>query len=290
MDAGFDQIASLFAANGKSTDSLIAYSGATDKTAAGNYAVTIAQLATTGSLTGSQPAGLTITAGVNDQIDITVDGVAASVTLAAGIYASADALAAEVQSKLNGTASLITAGSSVVVSQSGGVLAISSARYGSASGVTVTGGNGAGNLLGASPITTTGADVAGTINGMAALGTGQTLTSLAGTASEGLSLIIKGGLLGARGMVDFSRGSADRLNKLTGDLLTTDGILASRVDGLTESIKTIDRRQEAFLRRMDTIEARYRAQFTALDTMLSSLNQTSQFLTQQLATLPKNNS
>jgi flagellar hook-associated protein 2 len=41
---------------------------------------------------------------------------------------------------------------------------------------------------------------------------------------------------------------------------------------------------------MDTIEARYRAQFTALDTMLSSLNQTSQFLTQQLATLPKNNS
>lgn len=290
MDAGFDQIASLFAANGKSTDSLITYSGATDKTAAGNYAVTIAQLATTGSLTGSQPAGLTITAGINDQIDITVDGVAASVTLAAGIYASADALAAEVQSKLNGTASLITAGSSVVVSQSGGVLAISSARYGSASGVTATGGNGAGNLLGASPITTTGADVAGTINGMAALGTGQTLTSLAGTASEGLSLIIKGGLLGTRGMVDFSRGSADRLNKLTGDLLTTDGILASRVDGLTESIKTIDRRQEAFLRRMDTIEARYRAQFTALDTMLSSLNQTSQFLTQQLATLPKNNS
>ena len=32
MDASFDQIASLFAANGKSTDSLIAYSGATDKT------------------------------------------------------------------------------------------------------------------------------------------------------------------------------------------------------------------------------------------------------------------
>ncbi|MEO5654664.1 MAG: flagellar filament capping protein FliD [Nitrosospira sp.] len=290
MDAGFDQIASLFAANGKSTDSLIAYSGATDKTSAGNYAVTIAQLATTGGLTGGQATGLTITAGVNDRIDITVDGVAASVTLAAGIYASADALAAEVQSRLNGAASLKAAGSSVVVSQSGGVLAISSARYGSASSVAVTGGNGAGDLLGASPITTVGADVAGTINGVAALGTGQTLTAMAGTASEGLSLIIKGGLLGARGMVDFSRGSADRLNKLAGDMLTTDGILASRVDGLTESIKIIDRRQEAFLKRLDAIEARYRAQFTALDTMLSSLNQTSQFLTQQLATLPKNNS
>ncbi len=290
MDGGFDQIANLFAANGKSADSLIAYSGATDKTAAGNYAVTIAQLAITGSLTGSQAAGLNITAGVNDQIDITVDGVAASVTLAAGIYASADALAAEVQSRLNGAPSLTAAGNSVVVSQSGGVLAISSARYGSASNVAVTGGNGAGNLLGASPIPAVGADVAGTINGVAALGTGQTLTALAGTASDGLSLIIKGGLLGARGMVDFSRGSADRLNKLAGDLLTTDGIVASRTDGLAKSIKDIDRRQEAFVRRMDAIEARYRAQFTALDTMLSGLSQTSQFLTQQLATLPKNNS
>ncbi len=290
MDAGFDQIASLFAASGKPTDSLIAYSGATDKTAAGNYAVTIAQLATKGSLTGSQAAGLTITVGINDQIDIMADGVAASITLAAGTYASADSLAAEVQSKLNGAASLTAAGSSVVVSQSGGVLAISSARYGSASSVTVTGGNGAGNLLGANPIVAEGADVAGTINGVAALGTGQALTAAAGEASEGLRLIIKGGLLGARGVVDFSRGSADRLNKLAGDLLTTDGILASRVDGLNESIKSIDRRQEAFLRRMDAVEARYRAQFTALDTMLSSLNSTSQFLTQQLATLPKNDS
>ena len=290
MDAGFDQIASLFAASGKPTDSLIAYGGATDKTAAGNYAVTITQLAAKGSLTGSQAAGLTITAGVNDQIDIITDGVAASITLAAGTYVSADSLAAEMQSKLNGTASLTVAGVSVGITQSAGVLAISSARYGSASGITISGGNGAGNLLGASPVTTAGTDVVGTINGVAALGTGQSLMAAVGDASEGLRLTIKGGLLGARGMVDFSRGSADRLNKLAGDLLTTGGILASRVDGLNESIKSIDSRQEAFNRRMDAVEARYRAQFTALDTMLSSLNSTSQYLTQQLATLPKYNS
>jgi flagellar hook-associated protein 2 len=41
---------------------------------------------------------------------------------------------------------------------------------------------------------------------------------------------------------------------------------------------------------LTAVEARYRAQFSALDTMLNSLNQTSQFLQQQLATLPKNNS
>ncbi len=56
------------------------------------------------------------------------------------------------------------------------------------------------------------------------------------------------------------------------------------------SIKDIDRRQDDFNQRLTAVEARYRAQFSALDTMLSSLNQTSQFLQQQLATLPKNNS
>ena len=35
------------------------------------------------------------------------------------------------------------------------------------------------------------------------------------------------------------------------------------------------------------IEKRYRAQFTALDTMLASMTQTSTYLQQQLANLPK---
>jgi flagellar hook-associated protein 2 len=289
-DAGLDHIAGLFAARGKPTDSLIAYGSATNKTAAGNYAIEIMQLATLGKLTGSQPAGLTVTAGVNDQLGIIVDGVAASITLAAGVYASADALAAEVQSKLNGAASLTTAGISAAVSQSAGVISITSSRYGSASSVTLSSGNGADNLLGANPAGTVGADVAGTINGVAATGAGQSLTAVAGEAAEGLRLIINGGPLGARGMVDFSRGYADRLNKLAEDLLADDGIIATRLDGINATIKDIDRRQEAFIKRLDMTEARYRAQFTALDVMLSSLNQTSQFLQQQLAALPKNNS
>jgi flagellar hook-associated protein 2 len=40
---------------------------------------------------------------------------------------------------------------------------------------------------------------------------------------------------------------------------------------------------------MDQIEARYRAQFTALDALMSSLNSTSAYLTQQLASLQANN-
>ncbi|ARO88039.1 flagellar hook protein FliD [Nitrosospira lacus] len=290
LDNGFDGIAGLFAVRGTPTDSLISYSGATGKTAVGDYAVAVTQLAARGNLTGSQPAGLSIIAGVNDQLDINVDGMAVSVTLAAGTYASADTLAAEVQSKLNGTASLMGAGGSTVVSQAAGILSIMSARYGSASSVTITGGSAATGLLGASPASTAGVDVAGTVNGVAATGSGQTLAAAPGGVSEGLRIAINGGALGARGTVSFSRGYADQLNTLVGDLLTSDGIIASRTDGINASIKDIDRRQDDFTRRLEGIEARYRAQFTALDTMLSSLNQTSQFFQQQLASLQKNNS
>lgn len=288
MDSGFDQIGGLFAMRGTSSDSLISYDGASEKTVAGNYAVAVTQLATRASLTASQAAGLIITAGINDQLNINVDGVVASVTLAAGTYGSADALAAEVQSKLNGAASLSTAGVSVLISQSAGVLNIASARYGSSSSVGLSGGNGASNLMGVAPVITAGMDVAGTINGVAATGSGQMLT--AGEAADGLRLAINGGPLGARGTINFSRGYADQLNKLATNLLATDGIIAGRVDGINGSIKDLDRRQEDFTNRLSTTEARYRAQFTALDTMLSSLNQTSQFLQQQLAALPKNNS
>ncbi len=216
--------------------------------------------------------------------------MAASVTLAAGTYGSTDALAAEVQSKLNGAASLTTAGISVLVSQSAGMLSITSAQYGSNSRIGLSGGNGASNLMGAAPVITAGVDVAGTINGAAATGSGQMLTAAAGQAAEGLRLAINGGSPGARGTVNFSRGYADQLNKLATSLVATDGIISGRVDGINTSIKDIDRRQDDFNQRLTAVEARYRAQFSALDTMLSSLNQTSQFLQQQLATLPKNNS
>jgi flagellar hook-associated protein 2 len=290
LDNNFDGIAGLFSAQGKSSDSLVSYGGSTQKTAAGSYAVNVTRLATQASLTGSQAAGLTITAGVNDQLDINVDGTLASITLSAGTYGSADTLAAEVQSKLNGTAGLLKAGNLVAVSPSGGVLTIASARYGSASAVSIAGGNGAANLMGASPASTTGADVAGTINGVAATGIGQTLSAATGDTAEGLRVDINGGPLGARGSVNFSRGYADQLNRLVGDLLMRDGMIASRTDGLSASIKDLDKRQEDFNDRLVAVEARYRAQFTALDTMLSSLNQTSAYMSQQLSALQNNNS
>jgi len=287
ISTDFDGIAALFAKAGNATDSLVSYSASSSKTLPGSYAVSVSQLATRGATQGNAAATLTVTAGVNDTLELTVDGKAVSVTLAAATYASAGALAAEIQSKVNGA----TGGSgSVVVTHSAGVLDIASARYGSASQAEVTGGNGIASLFGAAPVATAGADVAGTLNGVAATGSGQTLTGAAGNASEGLALLINGGALGARGTVTFSEGYASKIGQYLGNVLGEDGNLKARTDGLDGNAKSLDQRQKELVARLEQIEKRYRAQFTALDTMLASMNTTSAFLTQQLANLPGSSS
>lgn len=284
IDSNFNDIASLFAATGKASDSLVNYASATANTKPGAYALTVSQLATQGNVVGSVAAGLTID-GTNDSLSMTVDGVTATVTLTAGTYTAA-ALATEVQSKMNGSSVFSGAGISVAVTQTGGIMTLTSNRYGSASNVSVA-GIGAASLLGGAPTGTIGADVAGTINGVAATGSGQYLTAVSGNAAEGLKVLVSGGVLGSRGTVNYSQGYAYKLDKLADSLLSSNGPISSRTDGINQTIKDINSRREVLNRRMVTVEKRYRAQFSALDVMIGNLTKTSNYLTQQLANLPK---
>ncbi|MES2365346.1 MAG: flagellar filament capping protein FliD [Pseudomonadota bacterium] len=288
LTSNFNDIAGLFAAVGKTSDSLVNYSSAGALTAPGAYSVNVTQLATQGNATASSAAGLTITSGVNDTLQVLVDGVTANVTLASGTYASATELATEIQSQINGTSAFSSLGSAVTVTQSGGVLKISSNRYGSASSANITGGNGQANLnFGGTAVATAGVDTAGSINGATAVGSGQYLTGAAGDASQGLQIQIKGGTAGARGTVNYSQGYAYQFNSLANSMLGSSGIISSSTDSINASIQRLNVDQQTMSDRLTVIEARYRAQFTALDTMISSMNTTSSFLTQQLANLPK---
>jgi len=277
-------LATLFAAVGKPSDSLVSFAGSTADTKNGSYAVSISQLAARGSAVGGVPAGLTIVSGSNDTLNLTVDGVAASIALSAGTYTAAT-LAAELQSKINGATGYASAGIAVTVSQSGGVLTVASNRYGSASTVSLTGGNSLADMFG-TPVVTAGLDVAGSIGGSTAAGSGQKLTAASGDAN-GLALNVIGGNTGDRGSVQYARGFAYELDKLVGAMLENDGLVDSRMDGINASIKGISSRREALELRMVTIERRFRAQFTALDTLIASMTTTSNFLQQQLANLPK---
>ncbi|HQO16382.1 MAG TPA: flagellar filament capping protein FliD, partial [Methylotenera sp.] len=130
--------------------------------------------------------------------------------------------------------------------------------------------------------------VSGTINGVAANGFGSKLVGAVGDASEGLSLKVSGGALGARGTVTFTRGYAAELDNIISKLLSDDGILAARTDGLKSSINRLNKQTDALNVRLAAVEARYRAQFTKLDSLMSSMQATSTFLTQQIQAFSAN--
>ncbi len=274
-------ISTLFAAVGKSTDSLSTVVGSTDATKPGSYAVSVTQLATQGSALGSFTVvdPTVITSGSNDTLSVIVDGAPVTVTLRAGSYTPTQ-LAAEIQSEINGAAAISSLGSGVSVTLSGGVLSLVSNRYGSASNVSVTGGTAQAITTGTTT-SSSGVDVAGTIGGVAATGSGQKLIGTGDAA--GLQLSINGGVTGSRGTVNFSQGYAYQLNKLTTDMLASSGLFAGRTKGINSSILDIGTQRDALNLRLAAIEARYRKQFTALDSLIASMQSTQTYLTQQLA-------
>lgn len=90
---------------------------------------------------------------------------------------------------------------------------------------------------------------------------------------------------------DTVTGLGARLNTLvSGMIFGSDAILNGRIDGINTSIKSIGTQMTAQNIRLATIEKRYNAQFSALDTAISRMMSTSTFLTQQLDALSANNS
>ncbi|HEY5763201.1 MAG TPA: flagellar filament capping protein FliD [Rhodocyclaceae bacterium] len=288
--------------------------GALSGTAA---SVAVTATGTGGSLAGSAAAPLLIDA-TNNTIDVTLNGVTHTVTLTQDTYLSASAVAAEIQAKTN--AAFAADGFAVAVTEAGGVLTISAANsFGTGSSIAVN-GLGADALLGVARTATAGAagtlsitstnygststlaglsvdaslvtpgsidtasasgvDAAGTLGGASATGSGQVLNA------AGLSVVVTGGATGNRGSVSFDRGFASQLDTLLTSALSSTGLLESRVQGIQSSIDSIGDNRELIERRLVSIEARLRRQFTALDTLIAGLSQTSNFLQQQLATLP----
>ncbi|MEW6164230.1 MAG: flagellar filament capping protein FliD [Pseudomonadota bacterium] len=86
-------------------------------------------------------------------------------------------------------------------------------------------------------------------------------------------------------------GTTDGLGTKVYDLLSaalgTGGLITSRTDGLNEILDDYADRKVAIEKRLDSIEERYRRQFTSLDVLIANMTKTSNYLTQQLDNLPK---
>ena len=280
-----NDVASLFAIIGNPSDPLLTFSTAGSATKAGSYPVSISKLATQGSFAGCEDYdSLIIKRGKNDELNVTIDGVSAAITLSEGEY-TVEGLAAEVQSKINGAPTLAKAGVSASVNHDQFGYIITSNSFGSKSSVDVE-GEGMRNLLGESPVVTQGADVAGLINGTAASGSGKTLTSTDG-AALGLKVTVGGGNVGERGKISYSQGYAHTLNNLITAILAKDGQLESRKAGINSTIKDISTHRDTLQQRLPLQEARYKKQYSTLETTLSNMSKTSNYLTQQLSNLPR---
>ena len=285
-----EELASLFSALATATDVDISFDSSTNKTITGTYAVSVTTLATQAQYQGATGLALTIDSN-NDTLKIKVDDVqSGEITFALGTYASGDALATEIEAKINADSVLSEAGVSVEVSYDSGSdrLLINTVSYGSLSTVEITSVDSDSSAeLGLSAGSgTDGVDVAGSIGGITATGVGQILTGAADTNSDGLAIKIIGGLIGSRGSVVFDRGLAENLNNLLALYLGTDNLIDLRTDGFENQIDDVAEQRERLNIRMESVEARLRRQFNGLDTLLGQLKQTSDFLTQALGNLP----
>ncbi len=301
LDENYDDVAGLFVAQGTPTDSLINFDSSTEDTKVGSYAIQVDQLATQGLINGQGTATLAddgagnfnspvVIDGDNDEFTVKVDSIQSqTISLTQGSYTTTASLAAEIQTQINGDSALQDAGVAVSVSfdASNDRFVITSNRYGSASKVEITAvdTNTEAELGLASSLTgTDGQDVEGSIGGVIATGSGRFLTG-SGDAS-GLKVEVTGGSTGSRGTISFTRGYADQLNTTLSELLEDDGLLDNRTDGINDSIADIGDQRDSLERRLDALEQRLLAQFSALDALVSRLQSTSDFLTQQLANLP----
>nr|WP_202412925.1 flagellar filament capping protein FliD [Duganella lactea] len=296
IDNNYADIASLFAAVGHGSDPEVQFASSSAKTQAGNYAINITQLASKGTLTGNValPAETTIAADtkwtitLNDSTPSTLSNTQ-SVSIPAGTY-NPSQLATALQSAINGVSAFSNAGATVAVTvDDSGMLKLESTRYGAKSNLTVVGDTGTDiSALFGSATPVQGVDVAGTIGGYTATGDGQTLTGAPGAPIDGLKLTITGDTTGPRGTFGFSQGYAYQLNTLATGYLGGNGIIAGRTKGLNDTVKDITAQRDKFSARLVDVEARYRKQYTALDTSIASMNTTQSFLTQQLAALAAN--
>ncbi len=282
-----DGALALFAPVGRSSDSLIEFNAGSDNTSPGSYGVNITTLPSQGVLNGASGVNnLTVDAN-NDNLTLLVDGQSTgNITLAQGTYSSAAALASEIQSQINSASALVANNTTVSVSYDAANdrFVITSDDYGSGSSVEITAvdTNTTANFGLSVAAGTDGTDVAGSIGGAAATGAGQTLTS-----SSGLSINVLGGAVGARGSVEFSRGFVESLNGLLDAYLDgSDGTLSAREKGLNESLQDIADERLALDLRLESVEARLVAQFSALDQLIAQFQNTGNFISQQISNLP----
>ena len=81
----------------------------------------------------------------------------------------------------------------------------------------------------------------------------------------------------------FATQMNNTLTKMLDTSTTSSGVIKNAQDGINSTLKTLKQRYDDMSDTIDATMARYKAQFTSLDTLVSKLNNTSSYLTQQFS-------
>jgi flagellar hook-associated protein 2 len=260
----------------------VSVAGATDGTSPGSYAVSITQSAQqavdTGSSTWAAPASA-----LSQAETYTVTGGSATATYAA----TAGETVADVVNGMNEAlaAAGIDASAALVGSAGAYQVQLASAAYGSAATfqVAASGSDQLGLTSGGS--TYTGTDVAGTINGLAAVGSGQDLSSYnTGDNSNGLVVqVTTPGITSstALGTVTYAPGFGQGLAHIaTTASLAPNGIIPVTIAGLQGTLAEVGSEISMQQQLVATQQAALTTEFTNMETTLSQLQSESSFLNQ----------
>lgn len=289
MDKHFDLVRDIFVPKTSSTTVNIDVNKYSAKSQPGTYDVVITQQPSKGKLTNDDVAlAFPIdTTGKDYSFTFSLNGVnSASISLPAGkTYATGADLAAEFQSLINLDPALKEVRSTVAVTFEANKLVFTSDAFGSSSkvGFAAVGADMA-DLGIEAKMGTTGTDVGGTVGGVAAFGYGNVLLPAIGSKAEGLSMVVQPGT--TSGSITFSRGLSGSLTSMINDFLKSSGTIKERETNISKEITRVEKSEEDLNRRSEAYRARLMAQFTAMESIVRSLNSTGDFLDGILDRLP----
>lgn len=292
LKANPEDVTALFAEQGRASDSQVEFVRSGSNTAPGEYDINVTSMATRGALSFDMSgAGDALNIAADNSFSFRVDAdTEATISIAAGTY-TREGLATALQEQLSANSALKSADRSVQVGfdAGSGELTFTSNKFGSTSNVSLTGIDGTSQTeLGiATKSGITGADIVGTINGRTATGDGQVLylDNSSNSAAAGLQVRITGGETGSRGSVSFIEGVSERAVDALTRILGENGALSSRTENLNRDLERIQEDRVKLDLRIQSYQERLVSQFSAADSLISQLNSTRDYVSQQLAAL-----
>jgi len=135
--------------------------------------------------------------------------------------------------------------------------------------------NGVQTATGANPITTLSqVGVSFQTDGTLSLDTNKLNAALASNPS---------GVAAVFGNTDGKSGFGNQINNLVTTLTSTSGALTAATNGINSTLKDLSNQYTAMQNNIDSTIANYKAQFTQLDMIMSQMQSTSTYLTQQFS-------